>query len=76
MEEETQKANEKKQIEREHLSTIAIVHTIEELQKEIDNINSGTIPGKEKKKLKFLNNQVRVRNRLLGKENRTRSQGG
>ena len=73
MEEETKKAKEKedrRQAEMEKLSSIPIIKSAEELQSEITKIeqdSSCTIPGKCKKRLELLKNQVRIRNRLLGK---------
>lgn len=73
MEMESKKAKEKEErrhIELEKLSSIPLITTVQQLQREIDKIEanqSWTIPGKEKNKLELLKNQVRIRNKVLGK---------
>ena len=73
MEIEAKKAKEKEErrlSELEKLSTIPLIKTVPELQSELEKIEadrSQTIPAKEKNKLELLKNQVRIRNKVLGK---------
>lgn len=70
---ERKKAKEKeerRQSELDKLRSIPIIKTIQELQLEISKIQEDktcTIPGKEKKKMELLKNQIRIRNKLLGR---------
>ena len=69
---EKKKAEEKetrRQVEIEKLRTIPIIETVQQLQEELDKIEQDkiTIPAKQNKKLELLKNQIRVRNKLLGK---------
>lgn len=71
MEEEVKKAKEKedrRQIEVEKLSSIPIIKSAGELQSEIGKKKSkiSPIPSQEKQ-IELLKNQVRIRNKLLGK---------
>ena len=79
-EKKAQEKEERRQIEIEKLTSIQIIDTVEDLHKEITKIDqdkSSTIPGKEKKKLELLKNQVRIRNKVMGKSTKiTFSVGG
>ena len=71
MEAEKKKAEEKEEkrrLEIEKLSSIPVIRTTQALQQEIETIDKDkaiTIPGKEKKKLELLKDQVRIRNKLF-----------
>ena len=83
LEAEKKKAQDKevrRQAEKDKLSTITVIETVESLHQEIKTIDddkTGTIPGKAKKKMELVKNQVRVRNKLLGRQTKiTFSTGG
>ena len=61
---------ERRQSEIEKLRNIPIINSISSLDEELDKINedtSITIPGKERKKLEILKNQIKIRNKIYGK---------
>ena len=74
MEQEKKKAQDReqrRQTEIDKLSTVSYIDLEENLLKEIEIINNDktrTIPGKEKKKLEILKDQIRFRNKIMNKQ--------